>query len=227
MNLCKCGHAMDEHFSSIIKTCAVVGCGCRAFEAANQQPPRQSEAAPFSPQWVADRCADALQFPDSARYMELALLTIQGKATACAVDVDPGDVFGGHLIMVLREVAPDPMHTPPVIPTKGHDPIHEAILTPEQKKGRYYAVRCAECGWIGSSSDLDGGHAIPEAGDYDDTTCPKCHSDEINEIEDIKPRPAAVILAERYAHIAAMEAEIDRQQANEPAHQPPEQEGQL
>ena len=51
----------------------------------------------------------------------------------------------------------------------------------------YYPVQCQTCGWIGSSGDCTGGHAIADTGDYGDWYCPVCGQVEPDECEPEMP----------------------------------------
>jgi hypothetical protein len=47
----------------------------------------------------------------------------------------------------------------------------------------FYTVDCPKCGWWGSSELLDGGGQIADTGDYGDSYCPVCGSNELDEKE--------------------------------------------
>lgn len=53
----------------------------------------------------------------------------------------------------------------------------------EESKG-YYPISCTHCGWVGPSSQLDGG-GYSYADDYDDIYCPVCGGgeDELSDME--------------------------------------------
>jgi hypothetical protein len=72
--------------------------------------------------------------------------------------------------------------------TKLVDNLNKAPLS--FKVSDNHTVECINCGWWGSSKLLNGGGQIADTGDYFDSTCPVCDSDEIDEkiiISSIKP----------------------------------------
>lgn len=52
---------------------------------------------------------------------------------------------------------------------------------------RYYPVLCQTCGWVGSSSELEGGGAIADTGDHFDCYCPVCGQIDPDECEPVQP----------------------------------------
>jgi hypothetical protein len=63
----------------------------------------------------------------------------------------------------------------------------DRILVPDIEKSKYYPAECSECGWLGSSSQLEGGGQLADTGDYDDVYCPKCWSNKIEDTDNVHP----------------------------------------
>lgn len=49
--------------------------------------------------------------------------------------------------------------------------------------GNWFPAECMNCGWVGSSGNCEGGHAISDTGDYSDPLCPSCFSTSIEETD--------------------------------------------
>ena len=57
--------------------------------------------------------------------------------------------------------------------------------TPEQAK-KWFATKCQNCNWKGSSEYCIGGGQIADTGDYNNALCPRCFSSNLEDIEDVE-----------------------------------------
>jgi hypothetical protein len=48
---------------------------------------------------------------------------------------------------------------------------------------KWWPAECDNCGWCGSSEELDGGHQIADTGDHSDPLCPVCGSAKVDETD--------------------------------------------
>lgn len=53
---------------------------------------------------------------------------------------------------------------------------------PADPNSSYYTVAC-ECGWYGSSELLNGGNEIADTGDHEDTYCPVCDNNDLQNLD--------------------------------------------